>query len=40
MTPMFRYFLGFQVPTARAGWLARQMPPVAGDLLIRPCGNY
>ena len=32
MTPMFRYFLGFQVPTDRAGWLARQMPPVAGDL--------
>ena len=32
MTPMFRYFLGFQVPAARAGWLARQMPPVAGDL--------
>ena len=32
MTPMFRYFLGFQVPADRAGWLARQLPPVAGDL--------
>ena len=32
MTPMFRYFLGFQVPADRAGWLARQSPPVAGDL--------
>lgn len=32
MAPMFRYFLGFQVPTDRAGWLARQLPPVSGDL--------
>lgn len=32
MDPMFRYFLGFQVPADRAGWLARQLPPVAGDL--------
>lgn len=32
MTPMFRYFLGFQVPADRAGWLARQLPPVSGDL--------
>jgi hypothetical protein len=32
MNPMFRYFLGFQVPTDRAGWLARQLPPVSGDL--------
>ncbi|MBL0915228.1 MAG: hypothetical protein IBJ13_06860 [Sphingopyxis sp.] len=29
---MFRYFLGFQVPADRAGWLARQLPPVSGDL--------
>ena len=32
MTPMFRYFLGFQVAADRAGWLARQLPPVSGDL--------
>lgn len=32
MSPMFRYFLGFQVPADRAGWLARQLPPVSGDL--------
>ncbi|WP_374525955.1 2'-5' RNA ligase family protein [Sphingopyxis sp.] len=32
MTPMFRYFLGFQVPVDRAGWLARQLPAVSGDL--------
>lgn len=32
MDPMFRYFLGFQVPTDRAGWLARQLPSVSGDL--------
>lgn len=32
MTPMFRYFLGFQVAADRAGWLARQLPPVPGDL--------
>lgn len=32
MDPMFRYFLGFQVAAARAGWLARHLPPVAGDL--------
>ncbi len=32
MTPMFRYFLGFQVTADRAGWLARQLPPVSGDL--------
>lgn len=32
MAPMFRYFLGFQVPADRAGWLARQLPPVSGDL--------
>lgn len=32
MTPMFRYFLGFQVPADRAGWLARQLPIVSGDL--------
>lgn len=32
MIPMFRYFLGFQIPIDRAGWLARQLPPVSGDL--------
>lgn len=32
MDPMFRYFLGFQVAAERAGWLARQLPPVPGDL--------
>ncbi|KTE05656.1 hypothetical protein ATE71_17860 [Sphingopyxis sp. H115] len=32
MDPMFRYFLGFQVAADRAGWLARQLPPVSGDL--------
>lgn len=32
MVPLFRYFLGFQVAADRAGWLARQLPPVAGDL--------
>jgi len=32
MDPMFRYFLGFQVSTDRAGWLARQLPAVSGDL--------
>lgn len=32
MDPMFRYFLGFQVSGDRAGWLARQLPAVAGDL--------
>ncbi|WP_428684558.1 2'-5' RNA ligase family protein [Sphingopyxis sp.] len=32
MAPMFRYFLGFQVPADRAGWLARQLPPVSIDL--------
>ena len=32
MDPMFRYFLGFQVNADRAGWLARQLPPVSGDL--------
>lgn len=32
MDPMFRYFLGFQVTADRAGWLARQLPPVSGDL--------
>lgn len=32
MGPMFRYFLGFQVNADRAGWLARQLPPVPGDL--------
>ena len=32
MDPMFRYFLGFQVPADRAGWLARQLPSVSGDL--------
>ena len=32
MGPMFRYFLGFQVAVDRAGWLARQLPPVSGDL--------
>ena len=32
MDPMFRYFLGFQVPADRAGWLARYLPSVAGDL--------
>ena len=32
MTPMFRYFLGFQVAADRAGWLARQLPRVSGDL--------
>lgn len=35
---MFRYFLGFQVAADRAGWLARQLPPVSGDLFagLRP----
>lgn len=32
MSPMFRYFLGFQLAADRAGWLARQLPPVSGDL--------
>ncbi len=32
MDPMFRYFLGFQVAADRAGWLARRLPPVPGDL--------
>lgn len=32
MDPMFRYFLGFQLTADRAGWLARQLPPVSGDL--------
>lgn len=32
MSPMFRYFLGFQVAADRAGWLARQMPSRPGDL--------
>lgn len=32
MDPMFRYFLGFQVAADRAGWLARQLPRVSGDL--------
>lgn len=32
MDPMFRYFLGFQLPGDRAGWLARHLPPVTGDL--------
>jgi 2'-5' RNA ligase len=32
MDPMFRYFLGFQVAADRAGRLARQLPPVSGDL--------
>ncbi|NYF30478.1 2'-5' RNA ligase family protein [Sphingopyxis sp. JAI108] len=32
MSPMFRYFLGFQLAPDRAGWLARQLPPVSGDL--------
>jgi hypothetical protein len=32
MAPMFRYFLGFQVAADRAGWLARQLPQVSGDL--------
>lgn len=32
MDPMFRYFLGFQVIADRAGWLARQLPAVSGDL--------
>lgn len=32
MAPMFRYFLGFQVPSDRAGWLARQLPPTSRDL--------
>ncbi len=32
MDPMFRYFLGFQVPADRAGWLARQLPPAPADL--------
>src|SRR3546814_1920655 len=25
MSPMFRYFLGFQLATDRAGWLARRL---------------
>lgn len=32
MTPMFRYFLGFQVPADRAGWLARHLPASQGDM--------
>ncbi|HWW56719.1 MAG TPA: hypothetical protein VN047_07480 [Sphingopyxis sp.] len=32
MDPMFRYFLGFQLAADRAGWLARQLPRVPGDL--------
>jgi len=32
MSPMFRYFLGFQVAADRAGWLARQLPPAPRDL--------
>lgn len=32
MAPNFRYFLGFQVPADRAGWLARHLPPLPGDL--------
>ncbi|MBJ7439535.1 MAG: hypothetical protein JHD35_10985 [Sphingopyxis sp.] len=32
MSPMFRYFLGFQINADRGGWLARQLPPVPGDL--------
>src|SRR3546814_6387035 len=32
MSPMFRYFLGFQLATDRAGWLARRLPSVSGDL--------
>lgn len=32
MDPMFRYFLGCQVSADRAGWLARQLPTVSGDL--------
>src|SRR3546814_20159401 len=32
MSPMFRYFLGFQLATERAGWLARRLPSVSGDL--------
>lgn len=32
MTPMFRYFLGFQVAADRAGWLARHLPHGQGDL--------
>ncbi len=32
MNPIFRYFLGFQVSADRAGWLARRLPPVSGDL--------
>lgn len=32
MDPMFRYFLGFQVPADRAGWLARRLPAGTGDL--------
>lgn len=32
MSPMFRYFLGFQIAADRAGWLARKMPPHPGDL--------
>lgn len=32
MTPMFRYFLGFQVAADRAGWLARRLPATSGDL--------
>ena len=32
MAAMFRYFLGFQVPADRTGWLARHLPAVSGDL--------
>ena len=32
MSPMFRYFLGFQLAPDRAGWLARPLPPGSGEL--------
>lgn len=32
MSPMFRYFLGFQVAADRTGWLARRLPAGPGDM--------
>src|SRR3546814_19199736 len=32
MSPMFRYFLGFQLATDRAGWSPRRLPSVSAVL--------
>src|SRR3546814_16488080 len=42
MSPMFRYFLGFQLAADRAGWLARPLPPVSGDLFagLKPQNSH